>query len=165
VDRSAASAGGPPPGQLLLPDEAPQLGRPGPQGGRGPGQPGHPGVQLLLGLLSYRPDPFQLADLGPHPGLGRDPGLLGQPGLLPPDLVGGRLQGDHGIRPPLPRLCQLLGRHRQPPPGPGTAWSAVASADATAPASARASRSTDSTAPSTTILDRSGMINPFCQID
>jgi hypothetical protein len=55
IQRSAAevpdrSQGGP--GRRIDP---PQLGRAAAQGGRGPGQSGHPGVHPLLGLLAHGP--------------------------------------------------------------------------------------------------------------
>ena len=77
MDRAAAGAGGRLPGQLLLADQAAQLGRAAAEGGGGPGQAGHAGVQLLLGLLADGPDPLQLAELAPHLGLGGGAGLLG----------------------------------------------------------------------------------------
>jgi hypothetical protein len=104
-------------------DQAPQLGRAAAQGGRRPGQPGHPGVHLLLGLLTHRPDPLHLADVAPHLGLGRGLGLLGlDHGSMQPDRSpAGQLQSaqhvlvgpDHiaeGDR-PLQQVAQVAGLH------------------------------------------------------
>src|SRR5215216_7750840 len=74
------------PGQLLLADQAAQLGRAAAQGGGRSGQAGQAGVQLLLGLLADGPDLLQLAQLAPHLGLGGAAGLLGlDHGVVEPD--------------------------------------------------------------------------------